>query len=119
MRTVTAASENSVVTMNASQNHRPVPQALPVERVATFALLMKTALLVSSVEDSESVSSPMESLNQNALRTVTAASENSVVTMSASQNHSFVGQFVVTLALLTTTATLVNSVIEKESVSSQ
>ena len=93
--------------------------ALPVERVVTLALLMETALLVSSVEDTESVSSPMESSNQNVLRTVTAASENSAVTMNASQNHSFVGQFVVTLALLTTTATLVNSVIEKESVSLQ
>ena len=59
------ASENSAVAMNASQNQRSVPQALPAERAATDALLMETALLVSSVEDTTSVSSPMESLNQN------------------------------------------------------
>ena len=58
-------SENSAVTMNASQNQNFVPQALPAERVVTLALLMETALLVSSVEDTESVSSPMESFNQN------------------------------------------------------
>ena len=50
------ASENSAVTMNASQNQNFVPQALPAERVVTLALLMETALLVSSVEDTESVS---------------------------------------------------------------
>ena len=114
LRIVTAVSENSAGKMNATKSHRFVGMC-----VATLALLMETALLVSSVEEKESVSSQWESSNHNALRTVTAASENSVVTMSASQNHSFVGQFVVTLALLTTTATLVNSVIEKESVSSQ
>ena len=80
---------------------------------------IERAVQENSVQEKDSVSSPMESSNQNALRIVTVASENSAVTMSASQNHSFVGQFVVTLALLTTTATLVNSVIEKESVSSQ
>ena len=77
------------------------------------------AVQENSVQEKDSVSSPMESLNQNALRTVTVASENSAVEMNASQSHNFVGQCVVTLALLTTTATLVSSVIEKESVSSQ
>ena len=56
LRTVTVASENSAVAINAFQNHSSVLIAPPAERVATLALIMKTALLVSSVEDSESVS---------------------------------------------------------------
>ena len=82
-------------------------------------LATERAVQENSVQEKDSVSSPMESLNQNALRIVTVASENSAVAMNASQSHNFVGQCVVTLALLTTTATLVSSVIEKESVSSQ
>ena len=114
LRTVTAVSENSAGKMNATKSHRFVGMC-----VATLALLMETALLVSSVEEKESVSSQWESSNHNALQTVTAASENSAGKMSATKSHSFVGQCVVTLALLMETALLVSSVEEKESVSSQ
>ena len=83
LRTVTAASEKPALPMNASQNHSFVLMALPVERVVTLALLMENALLVSSVENTESVSSQLESSNQNASMTVVAASENSAGKMSA------------------------------------
>ena len=69
------ASENSAVTMNASQNQNFVPQALPAERVVTLALLMETALLVSSVEDTESVSSQRESSCQSELLTEAVSNE--------------------------------------------
>ena len=123
-RTVTAASEKPALPMNASQNHSFVLMALPVERVVTLALLMENALLVSSVENTESVSSQLESSNQNALRTVTAASDHPAGTINATKNHRCVPQaltveHVVTLALLMETALLVSSVEDTESVSSQ
>ena len=104
-------------------SHSSVPQALMAERVVTDALLMKTALLVSSVEDTTSVSSQMESSNQNALRTVTAASDNSAVAINAWMSHKSVPQAltaerVVTDALLMKTALLVSSVEDTTSVSS-
>ena len=49
--------------------------ALPAERVVTLALLIETALLVSSVEDSESVSLPLESSYQNEILTVAVPNE--------------------------------------------
>ena len=52
-----------------------MPQALLAERAATDALLIETALLVSSVEDSESVSLPLESSYQNEILTVAVPNE--------------------------------------------
>ena len=82
------ASENSAVTMNASQNQNFVPQALPAERVVTLALLMETALLVSSVEDTESVSLPLESSYQSELLTVAVWNEQFYVSFERDQSIS-------------------------------
>ena len=49
--------------------------ALPAERVVTLALVIETALLVSSVEDLESVSLPLESSYQNEILTVAVPNE--------------------------------------------
>ena len=119
LRTVTAASENSAGKMSATKSHSFVGQC-----VVTLALLMETVLLVSSVEEKESVSSQWESSNQNALRTVTAASDHPAGTINATKSHRCVQEAltverVVTLALLMETALLVSSVEDTESVSSQ
>ena len=52
-----------------------MPQALTVERAVTDALMMMTALLVSSVEDTTSVSLPLESSYQNEILTVAVPNE--------------------------------------------
>ena len=79
--TVTVDSESSVVTMNASQNHKFAGVS-----VATFALLTETATAVSSVLEMESARHLARELsNLNALMTLNVAVQvSAMLTLSVS-----------------------------------
>ena len=102
--------------MNAFQNHN---YAL-VAAVASFAAMMMTVTVVSSVVETESVWSSAQDLsNQSAVETETVASENSALPMNAFQNHKLaVLSSAATFALMTTAAHLMSSVVEMDSVQS-